>query len=84
MISFASLISADSVHNNPVGEAKYADTNTNSSPQQNIGLHIQRKGDISGVEKSLGAKLQQFLYWMDSKDITSDVASRAQSSIDAL
>lgn len=42
------------------------------------------KGDFSGVEKSLGSKLQQFLYWMDSTDITSDVATRSQSAIAAL
>ena len=41
------------------------------------------KGDISGVEKSLGGKLQQFLYWMDGPG-TSDVATRAQSAIAAL
>jgi len=41
------------------------------------------KGDISGVEKALGAKLQQFLEWMDGPG-TSDVATRAQSAITVL
>ena len=41
------------------------------------------KGDISGVEKALGPKLQQFLYWMDGPG-DSDPATRAQSAIAAL
>lgn len=42
------------------------------------------KGDRSAVDKSLGSRLSQFLYWMDSTDLNSDAASRAQSAISAL
>jgi len=42
------------------------------------------KGDISAVEKSLGSKLERFMYWMDSRELDSDVASRAKSAIDVL
>lgn len=43
------------------------------------------KGDITGVEKSLGTRLTQFLYWMDSPDLgATDAASRAESAINAL
>jgi hypothetical protein len=42
------------------------------------------KGDSSAVEKALGSRLEQFVYWMDSKELDLDVAGRAQSAINAL
>ena len=42
------------------------------------------KGDRSAVEKALGSRLEQFLYWMDSKELQLDPANRAQSAINAL
>ena len=41
-------------------------------------------GDRSAVEKALGPRLDQFMYWMDSKEAAGDAASRANSAINAL
>jgi len=42
------------------------------------------RGDPSAVEKKLGSRLDQFMYWMDSKELQLDAASRAESAINAL
>jgi len=42
------------------------------------------RGDPSAVEKALGSRLDQFMYWMDSKELQLDAASRAESAINAL
>jgi uncharacterized protein DUF4157 len=42
------------------------------------------RGDASAVEKALGSRLEQFMYWMDSKELELDAASRADSAIKAL
>jgi hypothetical protein len=40
--------------------------------------------DRSAVDKALGSKLEQFMYWMDSAEIVLDVAGRTESAIKAL
>jgi Domain of unknown function (DUF4157) len=42
------------------------------------------RGDRSAVEKALGSRLDQFMYWMDSKEVGGYAASRAESAINAL
>jgi len=42
------------------------------------------RGDRSAVEKKLGSRLEQFMYWMDSKEAGGDPAGRADSAINAL